>query len=149
MKRATILMADDSATVRIQLQRALEGQGHEVVIACDGREAVTKIQERPPDLAILDITMPELDGYEVCQQIKRMGLPWSRVPIIFLTSSASHALELLGEQWGAYVPKPVSVKRLLEVTTALLEPTPATEDDSRSPTEGPPSAQTAEPSAVV
>ena len=139
MKRATILMADDSATVRTQLRQALEGQGHEVLLACDGREAVLKMQEKLPDLAILDITMPELDGYEVCQQIKRMGPPWSRVPIIFLTSCTSHALELLGEQWGAYVPKPVSDKRLLEVSSALL----ARADGDEAP------ANVSEPAASV
>jgi DNA-binding response OmpR family regulator len=118
---ATILVADDSATVRTQVKRVLTDAGFGVVQAADGKEALQLIRQQAPDLAIIDISMPEMDGYGVCQEMKRMGAPWSEVPIVLLTSCASHALELLGEQWGAYVAKPVSVSRLLDVVESLLE----------------------------
>lgn len=120
MRVATILVADDSATVRTQVKRVLSDAGFEVVQAADGRAALELIRQQAPDLAIIDISMPAMDGYGVCQEMKRMGTPWSEVPIVLLTSCASHALELLGEQWGAYVAKPVSVTRLLEVVESLL-----------------------------
>lgn len=121
MRVATILVADDSATVRTQVKRVLSDAGFEVVQAANGKEALERIRQAAPDLAIVDISMPELDGYGVCQEMKRMGAPWCEVPIVLLTSCASHALELLGEQWGAYVAKPVSVTRLLEVVESLLQ----------------------------
>jgi DNA-binding response OmpR family regulator len=121
MRVATILVADDSATVRTQVKRVLSDAGFEVIQAADGQAALELIRQQAPDLAIIDISMPALDGYGVCQEMKRMGTPWSEVPIILLTSCASHALELLGEQWGAYVAKPVSVTRLLEVVESLLK----------------------------
>ena len=122
MNGAKILVADDSATVRTQLRRALVDAGYEQIVeARNGIEAVQYLTDDLPDLAILDIRMPEMDGFGVCQQMKRMGPPWTQVPIIFLTSSSSHALELLGKQWGAYVPKPVSVSKLLGIVESLLK----------------------------
>jgi DNA-binding response OmpR family regulator len=120
MGRAKILIADDSATVRTQVSRALTGAGYEVVEATNGIAAVRAASAEPPLLAVLDIDMPYLDGFGVCQEIKQMGAGWTEVPIIFLTASRSHALEMLGEQLGAYVQKPISPEVLLEVVERLL-----------------------------
>lgn len=114
-----ILVADDSKTVRTQLRRALCEAGYTVLEATDGLEAVQLASRELPDLAILDVVMPELDGFEVCQRLKQMGAPLEGMPIVFVTKFGSRALELLGEQWGAFVEKPVSETALLRVIGAL------------------------------
>ncbi|MEM7477577.1 MAG: response regulator, partial [Planctomycetota bacterium] len=63
-----ILVADDSRTVRIYVQRALTRAGYEVILSCDGVEAVELARKHSPDLAILDIQMPEMDGYTACEK---------------------------------------------------------------------------------
>jgi DNA-binding response OmpR family regulator len=82
--------------------------------------AIKLVQSTPPSLAIIDIEMPKLDGYGVCQLMKEMGPPWNNVPIIFLTSRSSHALELLGKQLGAYVRKSANLENLLDVVSGLM-----------------------------
>jgi DNA-binding response OmpR family regulator len=121
MSGTRILVADDSATLRTQLRRALGEAGYEVAVASDGLEAVLLARQQPPELAILDIEMPGLDGYGVCQELQRMGEPWNRLPIVFLTASQSHALEMLGDKLGAYLHKPVGAKQLLQTVAEQLE----------------------------
>jgi DNA-binding response OmpR family regulator len=121
MSSTRILVADDSATLRTQLRRALTEAGYDVAVASDGLEAVQLARREPPELAILDIEMPGLDGYGVCQELQRMGEPWSRLPIVFLTASQSHALEMLGDKLGAYLHKPVGTKQLLQTVARQLE----------------------------
>jgi DNA-binding response OmpR family regulator len=115
-----VLVADDSRTIRTQLKQILTQEGYRVTEACSGREAVDLIQENPPFLAILDINMPELDGYGVCQELKELGKPYTQIPIVLLTSLDSHALELLGGELGAYLRKPIKQAELLETIEAFL-----------------------------
>lgn len=110
----TIVIADDSRTIRTQLRRTLMDAGYNVVEATDGVEAVQKICAENPVLAIVDINMPELDGYGVCQTIRDIGRPWNETPVIFLTSMQSHALEVLGREMGAYLKKPVDPDTVLK-----------------------------------
>ena len=114
-----ILVADDSRAVRVQMRRALAGAGYSVLEATNGIEALQVAGTEPPDLAIIDIIMPSLDGFGVCDHLKRMGPPWDRMPIVFITRCESQAVELLGKQWGAYLPKPVNLDKLLEVINGL------------------------------
>lgn len=120
MAQPRILVADDSTTIRLQICRALSGAGYAVLEATNGLAAVRLASSEPIQLAVLDIDMPYLDGFGVCQEIKHMGPPWSKIPIVFLTASRSHALEMLGEQLGAYVQKPISANELLQVVQSLL-----------------------------
>ena len=115
-----VLVADDSRTIRTQLKQILTQAGYQVTEARDGREAVDLIQENPPFLAILDIKMPELDGYGVCQELKELGEPFTQIPIVLLTSLDSHALQLLGGELGAYLRKPINQTELLETIEAFL-----------------------------
>ncbi len=117
---ATILVVDDSGTVRCLLDRMLAQAGYSVLLASDGAPALEKAQSTKPDLVILDIQMPLMDGYAVCQQMRAMGSPWDRTPIIFLTSLESNALDLLGRAMGDYVRKPVDETRLLASVERLL-----------------------------
>lgn len=113
MASPKVLVADDSATIRAVVRRTLELIGLNVICVSDGLEAVERLREEPPNLAILDINMPGLDGYAVCGQLHSMGPSWASVPIIFLTSDRSNALQLLGQKLGAFLPKSVQPDQLI------------------------------------
>jgi DNA-binding response OmpR family regulator len=100
----------------------LSRAGYEVHVAEDGRDALSKARNVRPNVVILDIQMPEMDGYAVCQELKKMGGPWDRIPIIFLTSVESNALNLLGHAMGAYLRKPVRVDELLDSVATTVNP---------------------------
>jgi CheY-like chemotaxis protein len=120
MASPKVLVADDSATIRTMVRRTLESAGLDVVCVSDGIEAVERLREQPPNLAILDINMPGLDGYAVCDQLRSMGPSWARVPIIFLTSDRSNALQLLGQKFGAYLPKPIHPDQLIATVSQFV-----------------------------
>lgn len=119
MSGSKILVVDDSQTIRNAVRRALANAGYEVVCASNGHEAIDVLTD-DFDLMVLDINMPGLDGYEVCEQLKSTDINLQNLPIIFLTSTDSHALELLGQHYGAYLQKPVSPKVLLKAVEAQL-----------------------------
>lgn len=120
MAQPKILIVDDSRTVRVRLQRTLSDAGYEVFLASDGAEAIQQVQVLQPDVIVLDIQMPDKDGYAVCQELKQMGHPWDELPVIFLTSLQSHALDLLGDEMGAYLRKPVQPDVLLKAVANLF-----------------------------
>lgn len=122
----SILLADDSSTIQRAVSKILTQAGYDVIQAKDGREAIHMAKVHKPDLAILDIVMPVLDGYCVCEQLKEMGEPWNSLPILFLTSVKSHALELLGREFGAYINKPVDPEHLLSIIDETLANTAET-----------------------
>jgi DNA-binding response OmpR family regulator len=120
MSHTRILVADDSNTVRTLVTTVLTRAGYEVVTADSGPAALEKARSECPHLAVLDIVMPEMDGYAVCERLKEMGSPWREIPIIFLTSVKSQALEVLGSEFGAYMHKPVNPDRLLKTIESQL-----------------------------
>lgn len=124
MSSPKVLVVDDSRTVRTVVKRTLAEAGYDVITASDGAESLELFQTEMPQLAILDIRMPNLDGYGVCQELQRMGSPFNEIPIIFLTTLDSNALELLGDELGAYLQKPVRGQQLLD-TVARFVPPPA------------------------
>ena len=115
-----VLVTDDSNTVRTQVASILKGVGYAVVTASDGREAVNLARDNAPSLMVLDVNMPLLDGFGVCLELRQLGSPWSEIPIVFLTSSNSHALEILGEEMGAYLRKPVREDELLDAVRSFI-----------------------------
>ena len=96
----------------------LNAAGFEVVVACDGREAVRLAQETEPDLVVLDIQMPEMDGYAACEQILQNQ---GSIPIVFLTREPGTHLSALGDQLGAYLPKPAREATFIATIRSLLE----------------------------
>lgn len=115
-----IVIADDSQTVRTQLRQVLTAAGFTVSEAENGEQAVQRICRDKPFLTIVDINMPELDGYGVCQRLRDLGSPWDELPIIFLTSVQSHALEVLGDQMGAYLKKPVDPDQIVDTVRSFV-----------------------------
>lgn len=105
-----ILVADDEASIRRILETRLKMQGYEVVTAEDGEEAVEVYNKSNPDLVILDVMMPKMDGYGVTREIRRT----SDVPIIILTALGDVSERITGLELGAddYVIKPFSPKEL-------------------------------------
>ncbi len=105
-----ILVVDDEASIRRILETRLSMIGYEIVTAADGEEALRMFHETDPDLVVLDVMMPKLDGYGVCQQLRQT----SDVPIIMLTALGDVADRITGLELGAddYVVKPFSPKEL-------------------------------------
>jgi len=105
-----ILVVDDEASIRRILETRLSMIGYEVVTAGDGEEAIAMLRDEIPDLVVLDVMMPKLDGYGVCQELRKE----SDVPIIMLTALSDVADRITGLELGAddYVVKPFSPKEL-------------------------------------
>ncbi len=115
-----LLVVDDSRTVRLQVERILTNAGYQVITAVNGLEAIELLRQHP-SLMVLDVNMPGLDGYGVCQQLNQLGPEFERLPIVFLTSVKSKALELLGREFGAYLNKPVREAELLDAVKSQLD----------------------------
>ena len=105
-----ILVVDDEASIRRILETRLSMIGYDVVTAGDGEEALRMFRHNQLDLVVLDVMMPKLDGYDVCQQLRRE----SDIPIIMLTALGNVADRITGLELGAddYVVKPFSPKEL-------------------------------------
>lgn len=116
-----ILVADDDAQIRDVVRIALTQAGFGVAEAPDGRAALEKAESLRPDLIILDIGMPEMDGLEVCRTLRRT----SEVPILFLTAHADEIDRVVGLELGAddYVAKPFSPRELVARVRAILKRT--------------------------
>jgi CheY-like chemotaxis protein len=121
MSGTKILVVDDSRTIRVQVRQILSDAGYDVIEADSGSEALDQIEQQRPALAILDINMPDVDGYGVCQALQQWGSPWKELPIVLLTADNSRALELLGEELGAYLRKPVDPLALLDAVGTHLD----------------------------
>jgi len=117
----TVMVADDSRTVLRLTERTLKAAGYRVVLAEDGRKAVETALTENPDVVVLDINMPELDGYGVCHELLANDAWDSSTPVIFLTSAEEPHLETLGTQLGAFLAKPTEPELLLKTVSALLE----------------------------
>ena len=117
-----ILVVDDEPAVRRALERALRLDSYEVVLAADGREALDRLAERPPDAVILDVMMPGLDGLEVCRRIRSAG---DRTPILMLTARDAIDDRVKGLDVGAddYLVKPFALRELQARLRALLRRT--------------------------
>ena len=115
---ARILIVDDDAEIRLLLTELLSRAGFQVDEAVDGKSALRKLFETPPALVILDVTMPEMDGYQTLERIRDL----SDVPVIMLTARTQELERVRGLSSGAddYVPKPFGRQELLARVQALL-----------------------------
>ncbi len=115
---ATITLVDDDRNILTSVSIALEAEGYKVSTHNDGQSALQAMTARTPDLAVLDIKMPGMDGMELLNRLRRV----SSVPVIFLTSKDEEIDEMLGLKMGAddYIRKPFSQRLLIERIRAVL-----------------------------
>lgn len=106
-----ILIAEDERPISDIIKFNLEKEGYEVITAFDGKEALQKALEEKPDLLLLDIMLPQMDGFEICKRVREK----SSVPIIFVTAKEEEVDKILGLELGAddYITKPFSVRELV------------------------------------
>src|SRR5713101_6095368 len=121
MTKQRILIIEDERALTDVLTYNLQREGYETVIAHDGQEGLRKAQTLLPDLVILDLMLPILNGLEVCREL-RAGERTRHIPILMLTAKAEETDQVVGFSLGAddYVTKPFSVKVLMERIKALL-----------------------------
>lgn len=114
----TILVSDDNPKINEILQKYLKSEGYAVVTALDGQQALDLFFSHAPDLVLLDVMMPKLDGFAVCQQIRRV----SDVPILMITAKGEDADRISGLDFGAddYIVKPFSTGELMARIRAVL-----------------------------
>jgi two-component system OmpR family response regulator len=127
----TVLVVDDEPTLVATLRYNLEREGYRVVSAADGEKAIAVARSERPDLLILDLMLPAVDGLEVCRILRRE----MTLPILMLTARAGEVDKVVGLEIGAddYVTKPFSTRELLARVRALLRRTaPGTEEESFS-----------------
>ena len=120
---ANITLVDDDRNILTSVSIALEAEGYKVSTHTDGAAALAAMTARQPDLAVLDIKMPGMDGMELLNRLRRV----SSVPVIFLTSKDEEIDEMLGLKMGAddYIRKPFSQRLLIERIRAVLRRTEA------------------------
>src|SRR3989338_1217841 len=120
-KKFRVLLVDDEPSIVKMVGKRLEVEGFDVVVALDGQEGLTKAQTEQPDLIILDLMLPKLNGYEVCTMLKQ-DTRYQKIPIMMFTAKAQDKDEKLGMECGAngYVRKPFRAQELLEKIRSLL-----------------------------
>ena len=127
-ERRQVLVVDDEPPMRTALTRALQLGGFEVALAADGEHGLSQISELEPDLVVLDVMMPHLDGLGVCRQLRARG---DRTPVLMLTARDAVADRVEGLEAGAddYLVKPFALEELLARIRALLRRTAAVEGE--------------------
>jgi len=118
MAGASVLVVDDEPMVREVLERYLAAEGFSVGIATDGEEALTRFGQDEPDLVLLDLMLPKLDGYEVFRRIRDVGA----TPVIMLTARGDETDRIVGLDLGAddYITKPFSPREVVARVRAVL-----------------------------
>ena len=113
-----ILIVDDDVNICELLRLYLEKEGFETIVANDGENAVLAAQKHTPDLVLLDIMLPRLDGWQVCREIRK----FSEMPIIMITAKGEVFDKILGLELGAddYVTKPFDTKEIVARVKAVL-----------------------------
>ena len=120
-RKTSILVVDDDVRMLRMMQRTLELEGYRVLTAASGQAALDVFDEETADLMILDIVMPGIDGYTVCQRVRE----FSQIPIIIVTAKDSDEEKIVGLDAGAddYVTKPFSARELVARVRAVLRRT--------------------------
>lgn len=113
-----VLVVDDERLLVKALKHSLEREGYEVLTAYDGEEALRAVDEQGPDIVVLDIMLPKVDGFTVCRRIRQAH----QVPIIMLTAKTDDVDKILGLEFGAddYLTKPFNTRELVARIRAIL-----------------------------
>jgi DNA-binding NarL/FixJ family response regulator len=118
----TILIVDDDLGIRLSVSDYLELAGYSVVMSENGQNALAMVSQHQPHLIVTDVTMPQMDGYELIRQVRRQPA-FRLLPVIFLTARTNTDERIKGYQLGcdAYLPKPFELNELAAVVRNLLE----------------------------
>jgi CheY-like chemotaxis protein len=118
----TILVVDDDELVLLAVQELLTPLGFSVTISSNGADAIHKATCKSFDLVILDVIMPEMDGFEVCKKMRQLE-PYRETPILMLTAKSGEEDKQRGMEAGAnlYLPKPISPKRLIALVEEAMK----------------------------
>jgi two-component system alkaline phosphatase synthesis response regulator PhoP len=121
MAKGKILVVDDEIYIVHILDFSLGMEGYEVLTALDGEQALDKARAEKPDLIVLDIMMPKLDGYETCKRLKA-DESTKNIPVILLSAKGRNVDQKVGFEVGAddYITKPFSPRKLVERINAVL-----------------------------
>jgi DNA-binding response OmpR family regulator len=121
MDKKKILVIDDEMALQMGVAIRLQASGFEVLTASDGQEGLEKARKETPDLILLDLMLPKLDGYKVCRMLK-FDANYKNIPIIMLTARAQDVDKSMGAEVGvnAYMTKPFDHRELLEKIKELL-----------------------------
>lgn len=119
MSGASVLVVEDDKAVRSSLERALRLEGYRVAVAADGRAGLDAVTVGRPDVVVLDVMLPLLDGLSVCRELRQRG---DRTPVLMLTARAEIGDRVAGLDAGAddYLPKPFALEELLARLRALV-----------------------------
>ncbi|MFC1624716.1 response regulator transcription factor [Candidatus Omnitrophota bacterium] len=122
MDKKRILLAEDEKDMAYAVTLQLEASGYEVIKASDGEEALKKARAEKPDLIILDLMMPKIDGYKVCRMLK-FDSRYKGIPVIMFTAKAQDSDKKMGEEVSsdAYITKPFEPDVLLGKIQELLK----------------------------
>ena len=122
MGKKKILIVDDEPELVEMVKIRLESYKYEVIVAYDGQEALKKARQEKPDLIILDLMLPKIDGYKVCRMLK-FDEEYKKIPIIMFTARSQESDEKLGYECGAdaYITKPFEPAVLLAKIKELVE----------------------------
>ncbi|TAN61965.1 response regulator [bacterium] len=122
MNRKRLLIVEDEKDMMEMLTFRLEAAGFEVIQAYDGREGLDKAYSQNPDLILLDLMLPGVDGYKVCRELKS-DVKYKRIPIAILTARATEKEKRLGLECGAeaYITKPFDPEALMNKIKEMLK----------------------------
>ena len=117
----TVLVVDDQLSHREMISNLLKGSGFKVMMASDGNEALEQIEAHPPDLVILDIVMPKVNGYEVCRQVKSNPIT-KQIPVIVCSIMSEEFDRFWGMRQGAdaYIGKPFQPQELQDMVQKMF-----------------------------
>jgi two-component system, OmpR family, alkaline phosphatase synthesis response regulator PhoP len=122
IERKKILIVEDEPDVLKTIKMGVEMENFEVIEATDGMEALSKVRQEQPNLIILDLMLPKMDGYKVCSLLKH-DKKYMNIPVIVLTAKAQEKDEKLAKKSGAdlYLTKPVSIEKVIQEINRLLK----------------------------
>jgi two-component system, OmpR family, alkaline phosphatase synthesis response regulator PhoP len=126
-----ILIVEDDPSIRLGLKRSLEFEGFHVELARDGEEAIQRAFDKKPDLIVLDIMLPKVNGFEVCRTVRKYD---TTIPIVILSAKGDEGDKVLGLELGAddYITKPFSIRELTARVKAALRRRKALEGEVES-----------------
>lgn len=122
MSGKKVLIADDERDIVETIQFMLECEGIECFTAHDGEEALNLIRTNPPDLVILDVMMPKINGYKVCRLLK-FDAKYKNIPVLMVTARSQEEDKIIGEETGAdeYITKPFDIMEVVEKVKKYLK----------------------------